>query len=331
MSGERVDYGAIYNGIYSANPNYCGDYGLKDKYVDAYAAKIGGKILDAGCGQGIHLKRLLKQGRDVFGLEVSEICCQKYLQGVPHECSDIAAFCRKNRKFDGVICMDVLEHLAEDDLDEVLKGLSAVAPSACFGIANHSDVQNGVELHVIQKDSSWWEKKLSKYYRTSISVPSVFIDSSPPEADLFFIFECYNAFFEGEYLPPGDDRKPERLPAYDEAFFRQTKHSIREFVGYAAVERQVRALQNASTKLAEDFRRQLTETIAAKDDQFARALAEQERQFREIVAVKDKESADLSAAKDLELARVLASRRYKIGSAILWPLSALKDLLGREK
>ena len=43
----------------------------------------------------------------------------------------------------------------------------------------------------------------------------------------------------------------------------------------------------------------------------------------------NKELAEAAAAIDLELARVLASRRYKAGRALLWPLSALKGLLRR--
>ena len=130
----------IYDQIYASVENYNFYDEIKNAYVDAFAKSIKGGILDAGCGEGIHLKRLLREGYDVFGIEISEVCCKKFLQDVPHENTDIITYSGRGVKYSGLICMDVLEHVDPLQIGETVKALSLLAPKAFFGIANHSDV-----------------------------------------------------------------------------------------------------------------------------------------------------------------------------------------------
>lgn len=173
----RIDFMLkdVYDKVYSSNSDYNFHYPPKDILVDIYAQNVGGKILDAGCGQGIHLKRLLKNGIDAFGIEMSEVCCQKYLSGSPHENVDICSYKpRDGFKFDGIVCMDVLEHVPVDTLAETIEALESLAPSALLGIANHSDIQCGEELHLIQEGIDWWKNKLSSCYSVVYPVATYF-------------------------------------------------------------------------------------------------------------------------------------------------------------
>lgn len=165
MSYNTKDYKNIYNGIYLNIKDYNFHNLVKDIYVDTFAAYISGRILDAGCGEGIHLKRLLKDGYDAFGIELSSVCCEKFLTGVPHDNADIISFAKKGKQFDGLICMDVLEHIPYEGIEETIESLSKLSKKAFIGIANHSDVLNGVELHLIQQNKDWWIAKLRKFYK----------------------------------------------------------------------------------------------------------------------------------------------------------------------
>ncbi len=179
----------VYDGIYEKIDNYNFYDNTKNKYVDAFAKNIKGRILDAGCGEGIHLKRLLLNGCDVFGVEISEVCYDKFLKDLPCENTDILSYTKKHIKYDGVICMDVLEHIDPSEVEETVSQLSKSAPQAMFGIANHSDVLNGVELHLIREDRSWWVNLLLKYYSRCFVVNSF---SYCSEDKIFFMIYCDN-------------------------------------------------------------------------------------------------------------------------------------------
>ena len=165
MEYSTETYKRIYDDAYTAIDNYNYHNVVKDIYVDVYAAYVNGKILDAGCGEGIHLKRMISSGHDAFGIELSTVCCDKYLQDIPHKNIDILSYAREGHSFDGLICMDVLEHIPPENINETLMALSKLSNSAFLGIANHSDIINGVELHLIREDKNWWNKILHKYYK----------------------------------------------------------------------------------------------------------------------------------------------------------------------
>jgi len=179
----------IYDQIYTNVENYNFYDEIKNAYVDAFAKIIKGKMLDAGCGEGIHLKRLLREGHDVFGIEISEVCCKKFLQDTPHENTDILTYSKKEVKYAGLICMDVLEHIDPLQIEETIQALAGMAPTAFLGIANHSDVQNGIELHLITEDSLWWLNLLAKYYKRCYIVSELAYSTNTA---IFIILYCDN-------------------------------------------------------------------------------------------------------------------------------------------
>lgn len=114
------------------------------------------KLLDVGCGKGNYIKALKEF--DIDGLDPF---------------SDTAKFKQsilefKPKKYDAFYCLDVLEHLSKEELDANLKALKTFAPVGLLGIANHSDVWDGVELHLIQENSDWWIKTLSKHFEVKL-------------------------------------------------------------------------------------------------------------------------------------------------------------------
>ncbi|MCZ4294804.1 class I SAM-dependent methyltransferase [Vibrio sinaloensis] len=176
----------VYDAVYTENESYNFHYPAKDLIVDVYARQVNGNVLDAGCGQGGNLKRLLAQGIDTFGVELSTVCCEKYLADLPHINSDIVGYAEiSKQRYDGLICFDVLEHIPETSLDDNLKALSSLSDSALLGIANHSDIQCGEELHLIQENAEWWVSRLKEHYVNAKCIVSLLDDA-------FFVVEVSN-------------------------------------------------------------------------------------------------------------------------------------------
>jgi 2-polyprenyl-3-methyl-5-hydroxy-6-metoxy-1,4-benzoquinol methylase len=179
-----------YNNLYS-HSNY-NDPALTDNdtkwlVIKTLLPSTFNTAVDLGCGRGFYLKKLLELGKSSIGVEFSESCCKKYLSRLPHVCESVTSFCNTKKEYDLAICIDVLEHIPEDQIDETLKSIKAISKCAIFGIANHSDILDGIEVHLIQENKDWWVSKISEHYRQIISA-----DVSHIYGDRFFIFKCIN-------------------------------------------------------------------------------------------------------------------------------------------
>lgn len=157
----------VYDNIYSKYSTYNGE--ITDK-INLILSQLDGiplssRIVDIGCGKGHYLRALKNHGyTNVLGVEFSEVCCNQYLTDLPHIESNIITYLTTTKvHFDFCICMDVLEHLSKSDVEVAIKGIVDKSTTSIIGIANHSDVFDGVELHLIQQDSDWWYNLLSQY------------------------------------------------------------------------------------------------------------------------------------------------------------------------
>ena len=144
------------------------------------------KILDVGCGKGHYLKHIISLGfENSFGVEVSDECSKRYLQGVPHEVSDFVSFAKakESLSYDFILCTDVLEHIDPEEIDEFLLHLTRLSNHAFLGIANHSDIHQGIQLHLIREPWPWWENKLKELYREVSHISTM-------HNGAFFMCEC---------------------------------------------------------------------------------------------------------------------------------------------
>ena len=87
-------------------------------------------ILDAGCGEGITLDKLIKNniGKKLEGIENSEVAIELSKKVNPHlniKYGSVYSLPYKDASFDLVICTEVLEHL--DDPEKGLDELSRVS------------------------------------------------------------------------------------------------------------------------------------------------------------------------------------------------------------
>lgn len=107
-------------------------------------------LLDYGAG-----KRLLRTA--IGGVAITE-----YDPGVPA----IAAL--PNGKFDMVCCLDVLEHIEPDCMEDVLTDLGELTGKLAF-LTIHTGpagkfLSDGRNAHLIQQPMRWWEGRLEPHF-----------------------------------------------------------------------------------------------------------------------------------------------------------------------
>lgn len=133
--------------------------------------KIGVRsILDAGCGSGKFMRRIIEQHSGEFtirGFDIAENCLDSWFADRPPELLstgclwDPAALPRPN---DAVVCTDVLEHIPTAKVPTVLTNLRDAATRAVFlGIALFPDSFGpkvlGRPLHLTVKPAEWWREQ----------------------------------------------------------------------------------------------------------------------------------------------------------------------------
>jgi len=115
-------------------------------------------ILDYGCGKA-KFHSILFNNRKVPGSPMN-ISITSYDPAV-------AQFSNKpTGQYDLVLCIDVMEHVQEDKVDEVLKDIFTYSNKVFLTITCYAAKQiltNGKNAHYTVKDPDWWKEKLKPY------------------------------------------------------------------------------------------------------------------------------------------------------------------------
>lgn len=146
---EAAEYAKM-DRLESVHPWFAAKRKFLAYYLDRYLLPPA-KVLDIGCGTGAIMEELGRLGYDIFGIDPSaealNYCCQKSL-------AVAAATAEKTEQpdssFDGVIALDVLEHLPDDQagLREMLRILKP-GGTAIITVPAHQDLfsVHDKELH----------------------------------------------------------------------------------------------------------------------------------------------------------------------------------------
>ena len=109
-------------------------------------------ILDYGCGKGFQYFKL----RVHAYWKVSVSCYDKFYK----ELSILPT-----TQSDGVICVEVLEHIPENQIDDVLKQIFGAAKKFVFLTVATKEAKkkfsNGENVHILLKDKEWWMQKIN--------------------------------------------------------------------------------------------------------------------------------------------------------------------------
>jgi SAM-dependent methyltransferase len=126
---------------------------IKSNLIYSYCSPKQGKkldILDYGCGKAQH--------------HPDSWNSYKYDPAIPQ----FSTKPDKNKKFDLVLCVDVLEHIPEESLPEIIKELFEYSNKWVFCTAAVKEagktLPNGMNAHATVKPEDWW-KELFKPYK----------------------------------------------------------------------------------------------------------------------------------------------------------------------
>ena len=124
---------------------------------------VGGEILDVGSGRGTFARYASSHKLKVFCSDVDNFT--EYDSGRPFLKLDLTSDSLSVGKWDAITCLDVLEHLNSNDLDEAIASLSRMSSRAIITVANHEEIQEGIDLHLIKKPIAWWKSKFDLHFR----------------------------------------------------------------------------------------------------------------------------------------------------------------------
>jgi len=139
---------------------------LLEIFLNEFDSHKGDKVIDFGCGTGRATKALMDQGYRVLGVDFVANClddnitipfCLANLWDLPEGISG-----------DWGYCCDVMEHIPEARVDDVLANIArSVKRGAFFNICFVGDtfgVAVGEVLHETVRPPEWWEQKLKRYF-----------------------------------------------------------------------------------------------------------------------------------------------------------------------
>lgn len=156
-----VDYSHVYDG-YWERPDRLGESSFVDPAPLArqILATCGpGRVLDVGCGMGMLVQELLKQGVDAYGIDVSSIAvahCNRFMPGRFHAAS-ILALPFPDDSFGTLISTDCLEHLAPQDVERALAEMHRVCQRSVFLCVATTPDRDG-HWHLTIEQRAWWEQ-----------------------------------------------------------------------------------------------------------------------------------------------------------------------------
>lgn len=177
----KVDYEKIYNRLYY--------HGYHKNPSRTHAKRIAKwvyrnldfeSILDVGCARGWAVDYFKNLDKDAYGCDVSSIAVKhcRSKRGLQCRVGNILDLPYERNEFDVVLCTDVLEHIAEEDVERAVKGLRRVAKKAIAlrvasgysqGVTGPKDKKGAYfkaklqkvipNLHLTMQPSDWWAEK----------------------------------------------------------------------------------------------------------------------------------------------------------------------------
>lgn len=168
------DYAAVYTALHRNKKHFRG-HSIKAGLVNIVGLVVDTfprRILDYGCGKGFQYTV------DKVHEEWAGPMPVLYDIGVPKFSA------RPQGPFDGVICTDVMEHIAEQDVPAVLADIFGFLPPrddggtsfAYFYIAcrpaRRKTLPDGRNVHLTVREPAWWVDKLHRHQRTGLRILS---------------------------------------------------------------------------------------------------------------------------------------------------------------
>jgi SAM-dependent methyltransferase len=151
QEGPSIEFGRYYYrhdcGIpYERNEHWLGLFG---KMADAIVRDLRpATVLDAGCAKGFLVEALRERGVEAWGIDVSEQAISEVDPSVREHCQVGSLTEPLPRRYDLIVCVEVLEHITAAEANAAVANLSAATDRLLlsstpddFGEATHLNVQ----------------------------------------------------------------------------------------------------------------------------------------------------------------------------------------------
>ena len=155
-------------------------------------------ILDAGCGSGKFMQRILEQHGAEFtirGFDIAGNCLDPWFAG--REAELLTTGCLWDEDSlpapnDAVVCTDVMEHIPTDKVPAVLRNLCAASTKCVFlGIALFPDAFGpkvlGAPLHLTVKPVEWWREQADA---AGLEMLSGAVQRTPDQTPMWLYLLC---------------------------------------------------------------------------------------------------------------------------------------------
>ena len=156
-----VDYTDLYDG-YWRRSDRIGETSFADpeQLAQQILSTCGpGRFLDIGCGMGVLVRELLKQGADAYGIDVSTVAAAECNRITPGRffAGSILALPFPDESFDSLISTDCLEHLAPTDIPHAIRELRRVCRRNLYLCVATEPDRDG-HWHLTVEKREWWER-----------------------------------------------------------------------------------------------------------------------------------------------------------------------------
>jgi 2-polyprenyl-3-methyl-5-hydroxy-6-metoxy-1,4-benzoquinol methylase len=119
--------------------------------------------IDLGYGTGRLVRQWHDEGIDGYGVDISENAADRQIMldlGDHLIIGPLWDFTPPMRCDIGV-CADVLEHIPEERVDDVLRNIARSCKTAFLKIACFESHWDGLKLHMTVRDPAWWIKRVA--------------------------------------------------------------------------------------------------------------------------------------------------------------------------
>lgn len=117
-------------------------------------------FLDYGTGKGLLVERLREEVDSRIKINGYDPAVEKW-EKRPEKASDI------------LCCLDVLEHIEIDTIDEVLKDIKSLTKNFCYLVIDlqpaAKTLSDGRNAHILLAPSDWWVSKISQLFSSQVN------------------------------------------------------------------------------------------------------------------------------------------------------------------
>jgi SAM-dependent methyltransferase len=166
VPGDGTAVSQTYDQTYFAQG--CGRPYQRDEYwltwfsriADRIVREIGPRtVLDAGCAMGFLVEALRDRGVEAFGLDVSEYALDQVRADIKPYCTRGSIMATLPRRYDLIVCVEVLEHLSADDAGTAAANLCGHTDDLLFS-STSSDYTEATHVNV--RPPEYWAELFAR-------------------------------------------------------------------------------------------------------------------------------------------------------------------------